>query len=189
MEIEGTKVILRDWKLSDVETFGYWQIGDHEWKAWDGPYYQSTDEEILKSLEDLKHKISSGPLPEIRTKLVIADLKTDKFIGTVNSYWISKETNWLAAGIVIFDPGFWGGGIGREALSLWINNLFRSRPEIVRLDLQTWSGNERMMGLATKLGFQLEGRFRNARIVKGKLYDSIQFGILREEWEQRLSHH
>lgn len=89
----------------------------------------------------------------------------------------------MAAGITIFHPEFWGQGIGKEALALWIDFLFRYRPEIARLDLQTWSGNERMMNLAEKLGFKLEGRFRKARIVDGEYYDSIQYGILREDWK------
>jgi putative hydrolase of HD superfamily len=39
-----------------------------------------------------------------------------------------------------------------------------------------------MMKLAEKVGFTLEARFRNARIVDGKYYDSIGYGILKSEW-------
>lgn len=39
-----------------------------------------------------------------------------------------------------------------------------------------------MMKLATKLGFQEEACFRKARIVKGEYFDSIGYGILREEF-------
>lgn len=40
------------------------------------------------------------------------------------------------------------------------------------------------MRLAEKLGFKLEARFRNARIVNGSYFDSIGYGVLREEWER-----
>jgi len=50
--------------------------------------------------------------------------------------------------------------------------------------LRTWSGNEGMMELAAKMGFKEEARFRKARIVKGQYYDSIGFGLLRDEWEK-----
>jgi putative hydrolase of HD superfamily len=183
VEIAGKKILLRDWLPRDVEIFEKWQLGDHEWKSWDAPYYRTSDEEVGKSIEILTSKIAKNDFSNPRYRLVIADLQTNQFIGIVNSYWISQETNWLAAGIIIFEPKFWGGGIGREALTLWINYLFSARPELVRLDLQTWSGNERMMALASKLGFKLEGRYRNARRVNERLYDSIHFGILREEWE------
>ena len=44
-----------------------------------------------------------------------------------------------------------------------------------------------MIKLAKKLGFQEEARFRNARIVEGKLYDSIGMGTLKTEWHENLS--
>jgi putative hydrolase of HD superfamily len=67
-------------------------------------------------------------------------------------------------------------------LRLWCDHLFATVPEFARLDLRTWSGNERMIKLARKLGFREEARFRDARIVKGETYDALAFGILREEW-------
>jgi len=39
-----------------------------------------------------------------------------------------------------------------------------------------------MIRLALKLGMIEEARFRNARIVLGNYYDSVSYGILREEW-------
>lgn len=38
---------------------------------------------------------------------------------------------------------------------------------------------------AEKLGYQLEARFRQARIVNGRHYDGLDYGILREEWARR----
>lgn len=183
IKLIGNKLILRDWKIDDIAVYAKWQLGEQEWKKWDGPYYQTSDEASLERLKALEAKILANNFANPRNSLVIADLKNDLLIGTVNAYWISEETNWLAAGIVIFDPQYWSHGYGREALSLWINNLFTERSNLKRLDLQTWSGNERMMNLAAKMGFKLEGRFRQARIVNGQYFDAIQFGILREEWD------
>ncbi len=185
INIEGKQIRLRDWILNDLEAYQFWQLGEHAWKDWDGPYFQSTDSERIDHIKSLGEKIVHGDFSTPRTKLVIADRENDILVGTVNSYWISKETNWLASGVVIFDQKLWNKGIGKEALKLWIDYLFEVRPEIVRLDFQTWSGNKGMMALASKLGFKLEGQFRKARIVKNEYYDSIQFGILREEWASK----
>ena len=68
---------------------------------------------------------------------------------------------------------------------MWAEYLWMSYPEIVRLDLRTWSGNAGMMRLAEKLGFTQEARFRKARIVDGVHHDGLGYGILREEWEAR----
>jgi putative hydrolase of HD superfamily len=104
----------------------------------------------------------------------------------VSRYWISEETRWSAQGIAIYDPAMWRTGIGYEALGLWTDYLFQECPDWVRLDLRTWSGNPGMIGLARKLGYREEARFRRARIVDGAHYDGLGFGILRTEWAVRF---
>lgn len=52
--------------------------------------------------------------------------------------------------------------------------------------MTTWSGNERMIRVAEKLGMQLEGRIRKVRFHEGNYYDSVRMGILREEWESAM---
>jgi aminoglycoside 2''-phosphotransferase len=42
-----------------------------------------------------------------------------------------------------------------------------------------------MMRLAEKLGFREEARFRDARIVENAYYDSVGYGTLRREWQER----
>jgi RimJ/RimL family protein N-acetyltransferase len=109
-------------------------------------------------------------------------LETDgKIVGTVSYYWEHKESNWLEVGIVIYDPAYWNGGYGTEALRIWIDYLFTSLP-LVRIGLTTWSGNSRMVRSAEKLGMKMEGCIRKCRLYKGNYYDSIRMGMLREEW-------
>lgn len=45
-----------------------------------------------------------------------------------------------------------------------------------------------LMGSAEKCGFILEGRLRKVRYYQGDYYDSMRYGMLREEW-QSLPHH
>ena len=115
---------------------------------------------------------------------MIAD-EQNAYIGQVSWYWISEETYWPAVGIVIYDPAHWGQGKGYEALGLWSDYLLKAEPKFARLDLRTWSGNHGMMRLAEKLGYQLEARFRNARIVNDAYFDGLGYGVLREEWFSR----
>ena len=115
----------------------------------------------------------------------IADRAADTLLGTVGWYWIGKETNWLAIGVALYDPTTWGKGIGYQALGMWCEYLWAAMPQIVRLDLRTWSGNHGMIRLAEKLGFQREACFRKARIVGGEYYDGLGSGMLREEWRER----
>ena len=89
----------------------------------------------------------------------------------------------MEVGIVIFNENYWGQGIGYTALKIWINEVFDQNLELVRIGLSTWSGNTRMMNLAEKLGLKKEAVYRKARIVDNKYYDSINYGILKEEWK------
>ena len=185
--IAGRKVRLRNVCLDDLETYRRWQEPGHAWQALDGPYYpKPTIEQVDKTIDLIKKRIAEGNWPSIPTRLMIADRQTDRFLGQVSRYWISEETRWSAVGIVIFDPGDWGQGIGYEALGLWSDYLFEQFPDWVRLDLRTWSGNHGMIKLAKKLGYQQEACFRQARIVDGAYYDGLGFGVLRTEWRAKF---
>ena len=108
----------------------------------------------------------------------------NKIIGMVNYYWENQKTRWLDVGIDIYDPDYWKRGLGTEALTLWITHLFNVF-DIGRIGLRTWSGNQRMMRCAEKLGMKLEGRLRRCRYYQGHYYDSISYGVLKEEWNER----
>ncbi len=175
--------MLRDFGTQDVETYGAWQRPGHEWQALDGPYYPRPDEAgVTRLLERLRERIAGGAWPTPRERLAIADLRSDALVGMVSRYWQSRETDWLSVGIVLFDPACWRQGLGYEALGLWCDHLWSVMPDLVRLDLRTWSGNVGMMRLAEKLGFRQEACFRKARRVQGRHYDGLGYGILREEW-------
>jgi putative hydrolase of HD superfamily len=142
-------------------------------------------ETIAAQIEKLRKAILDADWLVPRKQVVIADLATDRFIATTHWNWKLKETNWRNVGIDIYDPRHRGKGLGYEALGLWTEHLFDALPEIVRLGIGTWSGNLPMVGLATKLGFLEEARYRRAVIVEGKYYDAVGYGVLREEWKER----
>ncbi|HYF63664.1 MAG TPA: GNAT family protein [Herpetosiphonaceae bacterium] len=183
--LRGVQVCLRDWRLDDLAPLEHWIQPGREWKRWDAPYYpEFTPAEAADYVERKRRAIERADLPAARMNAAIARAGSDELIGMVNAYWESIETLWLTLGIVIYDPAAWGRGAGSEAFGLWTGYQFAARPEIVRLDLRTWSGNYGMIRVAQKLGFQEEACFRNARIVDGTFYDSLAYGILREEWER-----
>ncbi|MBC7871617.1 MAG: GNAT family N-acetyltransferase [Chitinophagaceae bacterium] len=180
--INGLQICLRDFVLSDLEILTSWLQGHPRWKELDAPYYPINAQQASEMIELRRTKIEAGNWPHPRFRLAIATLESNRFIGEVSRSWISQETDWPEVGIVIYDPDYWGCGIGYEALGLWSDTLFDGMPEIVRLDLRTWSGNHGMIRLAQKLGYQQEACFRKARIVKGDYFDGLGYGVLREEW-------
>lgn len=188
MILQGQKILLRDFERDDLPILRHWLLPGHSWQEYDGPYYPLlSPEEITAHIEKIAVRIDESNWANPRQRLVIADEETGELLGQVSRYWISQETDWIAIGIVIYSPEHWGSGRGYEALGLWSDYLFQEMPQIVRLDLRTWSGNQGMMRLAEKLGYQLEARFRRARIVKGQYYDGLGYGVLREEWQGRFA--
>ena len=184
VEVPGSKVSLRDWRPEDLELYSRWLAPGHRWQQLDGPYYaKPSAQQVRQILARKREAIEAGKLPTPRENLAIALRESNEFLGTVTRAWESRETNWLTVGLVVFDPAWWGRGIGYEALGLWSEYLFAGMPEIARLDLRTWSGNTGMTHLALKLGYTEEARLRKARIVDGKYYDGLGYGVLREEWE------
>ncbi len=185
LNFKGKQIVIRDWELKDAEDYIFWRQPGRAWQKFDGPYYsRMSKDKIIKLVDTLCTKVKTNTLEIPRNDLAVADLVTDKLLGRVSWYWESKETNWLCAGIAIFSPEYWGNGRGFEALGLWTDYLFKAMPQIERVDLRTWSGNFGMMRLAEKLRYTKEACFRKARIVDGQYYDSIGYGVLREEWNQ-----
>lgn len=157
----------------------------HAYHQLNGPYFEkSSSEKVEKEISDLRKKLIENSTDLDRKRIISND--KNEIIGEVSWYWKSKETLWMEIGIVIFDEKYWKKGIGYEALKLWIDFLFDSKKEIVRLGLSTWSGNLGMIKLSEKLGMKKEAEYRNARIVDGKYYDSISYGILRKEWSNKI---
>jgi putative hydrolase of HD superfamily len=188
LKLIGKKIILRDPKLSDLESFGYWMQPGHEWQKTDGPYYPRPSKEAIdEMLGKLEGAINAQNWPDLRQRFMVVDSLKNMVIGMVSRYWISEETNWPAIGITIYDPENWRKGFGYEALGIWCQYLFDNEPKFVRLDLRTWSGNIGMMRVAKKLGFTKEAVFRMARIVEGEYFDGLGYGVLRTEWEERYA--
>lgn len=178
LKLIGKKVIIRDWTKEDLDSYRHWNTGTHLWMHFDGPYYPKMTPE---QLEITINKISSNK--EQKKRFVIAELESNLFIGTISWYWQSQESNWKSIGLTIYDENNWGKGFGYDSLKLWVSHLFQTDNKLIRLDLRTWSGHKGMIKLAQKLDFREEARFRKARVVNGKYYDSIGMGILKKDWK------
>ena len=106
-------------------------------------------------------------------------------VGMVSKSWVDEATRWLEIGIVIYDDQLWGDGIATNALTKWVDTIFQEIDALEHIGLTTWSGNSAMMAVAEKLGFLKEGQIRKVRYYQGQYYDSVKYGILREEWTTR----
>lgn len=145
-----------------------------EWKKWNAPYYPHETKSFDKFLPIGRKWMSQQNVWAVEVDGILC--------GTVSYYWEHEASKWLEMGILFYEGGKWGKGLGTRTLKLWIDHLFNTMP-LVRVGFTTWSGNERMIRVGEKLGMQLEARIRKVRYYEGNYYDSIRMGILREEWE------
>ncbi|WP_438799888.1 GNAT family N-acetyltransferase [Alkalicoccobacillus porphyridii] len=169
-------MLMRPLKSEDMKR--YWELAykesNPEWKKWDAPYYEHQALPYESFLKDVSNHY-------MEQQDVFGLFVDNILIGTVSYYWEHEPSNWLETGIIIYDSSKWNEGYGTPFLKAWITHLFETLP-LVRVGFTTWSGNMRMMRLGDKLGMTLEARLRKCRLYQGTYYDSIRYGVLREEW-------
>ncbi len=172
--LKNEDIVLRQADSSELESLYLLATRDEKWTEFDGPYFPYE----TPTLEEFKDGYFKR-LCEGKSALVIE--VDGRAVGSVSFYWECKSTRWLEMGAVIYDSTCWSNGIGRKALKPWITHLFGTL-EIERVGLTTWSGNPRMMACAERLGMKQEALIRKVRYHQDEYYDSVKYGLLREEW-------
>ncbi|MBS4750001.1 GNAT family N-acetyltransferase [Granulicatella sp. zg-ZJ] len=166
--------------IEEKDVYHLWKIGfskaDMEWTKWNGPYFE--DYEVY-TFETFQKELSFYKNTDYCWGIYV----DDTLIGALFRHWEYQKTRWLEIGIVIYDENYWNGGYGTEALRLWIPKTFKDFPEIEHIGLTTWSGNKRMMRASEKLGLLQEACIRKVRYWQGVYYDSVKYGVLRDEWD------
>ncbi len=121
-------------------------------------------------------------LPKKKDQVHFAiDTRDGVHIGSVGLS-IIKRDNCAIFGIVIGDKRYWNHGCGTEAMKLVVDYGFR-RLKLHRIELDVYGYNARGIHVYRRLGFKFEGKKRERIRWKGKYYDEIQMGILRNEWQ------
>ena len=169
-EITGKIVTLRDTTADDLNDYRNWFKAGMEWTKWDAPWEEMSEDYATSFIDNLSKRIQRGA-QKLKTRLEIWVDNTH--IGWVSCYYIEINPESLAVGISIPEMSYWGRGIGREALEMWIQYLFQTRP-LEQIYCQTWSGNERMVRLALSMGFELIEGDRTVQ-VRGKPYKKLKF--------------
>ena len=176
---------------SDIEDDMRWHTLETKWKLWDEPweqdeafnreqFFESALQDLAK-LEDLKNE------SPFRWSLEI-DFEDGTHIGTVDTYMMDSDYRRVARqeisenqvyyyelGIAIFEPAYWNRGLGTQALTAYIQHHFENKHD--EIYLETWSGNDRMVKSASRLGFFICEVQEHLRIVNGRTYDGLIFKL------------
>jgi RimJ/RimL family protein N-acetyltransferase len=177
-KIEGKRVNLRTTIAEDIADYERWNNPKLLTWQFDGPYHKHN---LAGRIIQRRRWLKTDQAPPY-TFLEIETVDR-AHIGWVVFYFNVGLTTMPEIGINIVEDTYWNGGLGTEATLLWIDYLFQSR-DFHRIGFSTWSGNLRMIAVGRKLGFVEEARIRRGCKVKGKYYDRIKMGILREDWQR-----
>jgi len=182
----GYYVILRDWLASDVEPFIRW-LSQGEWRLFDAPWEglrsETTPEQAKRDREWFARQLEDEDKTWLKNRAVIATANNLP-LGWVSRYGEKDNPRVCKVGIDICEDAYLNRGLGTEALRLWVKHIF-STSDVHKVALETWSFNPRMIRAAEKAGFVREGCQREIQEWQGEWLDLVQFGILREEWEER----
>lgn len=203
MEIKYKDIILRDMREADIDDDIRWNTVETQWALWDAPWEM---EEELPKFDPAAYRERMGKhLSKLKTGLrwhFEVDTAEGDHIGGVNAYLIDSQCNWTSlqeaekrpgetfhrtVGLDVSESRFWGRGLGTQALAAFIQYYLNNG--ISELYLQTWSGNERMVHVARKLGFVECCRKVGIRQVRGGTYDGLTFRLDVEAFQAYLAEH
>ena len=180
---ENNLVRLRDRLPTDVDHYLRWMTTG-EWRYFDAPFDGILEEMTLEqktkfSVNFLEKLAADLPIP--RPTAVIELKDGNQPVGWVSRYGEKRFPDVYYIGIDICEDVHLNQGVGTSALRLWIDYLFENSAAH-KIECHTWSFNPRMMHVAEKLGFTLEGRELELITWNDHRQDRLRYGLLRSEW-------
>jgi RimJ/RimL family protein N-acetyltransferase len=177
-------VTLRDKSPADIEDYVRWNTVRTEWQEWDAPWEHTPSppgEDPLQGALQAKEtflKTMEKPLPPVRHRFEVEG-SGGVHLGWTNHYRAGEDKSLLAIGIDLPDVERGARGAGTIAFALHAAYRFLMDGG-AELYTETWSGNLRMIGLASRVGFVECARRVGCREVRGSTYDALRF-ILRPD--------
>jgi RimJ/RimL family protein N-acetyltransferase len=179
--ITGKRVRLRAITREDLPVFVGW-LNDPDVSRNISIYYvQSLEQEEKWFQDSLTH-----PVEEQALAIEIQDQDNWKLAGDVGFLNFDQHERSAELGIFIGDKTAWDKGFGTETMQLMVDYGFATL-NLNRIYLRVYETNPRGMRCYEKVGFQLEGRMRQAHYLDGKYIDVLLMSILKSEWiEQKM---
>ncbi|MEW6717864.1 MAG: GNAT family protein [Chloroflexota bacterium] len=174
--IVGDRIRLRAIEREDLPRFVSW-LNDPEVRAGLSLYLPLSLAEEEKWFEGMLEKT-----PDERA-LIIEIRNADQWIpiGNGGIFGINHRNRSAELGIFIGEKTYWNQGYGSEAVSLLLQHGFATL-NLNRIALRVFETNPRAIRAYEKVGFILEGRFRQAEFRNGRYIDVLYMSVLREEW-------
>lgn len=169
--LKGKNISLRPLKISDESLFFKW-LNDPKILQFIGFHLPVTEMQEKKWINDQSNKENS---PEIMFVIELA--KKQKPIGFCCLNNIRYKDRNAGFMVVIGENKFWNKNLGQESSQLLMAYAFKQL-NLHRLHTGVYAFNERSIKMLTKLGFEKEGRQKQAVFKNGTYHDIILFGMI-----------
>lgn len=132
-------------------------------------------------------KMQEAALDAIRRQeyvFSIVECTTNRLVGRCLLFSVDLVNRSAMLGILIGETDCWDRGYGSEASRLLLDYAFNLL-NLHSVMLGVFDFNQRAIHTYEKIGFQVIGRRRHARIIAGQPHDVILMDMLSEEFRQR----
>ncbi len=178
--LRGERVRLTAMRPDDAATLACWWDQGAFMRHYDStPAVARTEAQIAKSIEEHQTRAEAF-------LLAIRRSDDDALLGQLEFDGISWPHRTTFFSIVILDPEQRGQGYGQEALELGLRFAFHEI-NLHRVALTVFAYNTRAIALYERLGFVHEGTHREFLERDGQRHDMLLYGLLRGEWEGRVT--
>jgi ribosomal-protein-alanine N-acetyltransferase len=128
-----------------------------------------------------------GEQPRIRTQLAITLAGTSELIGNVGLRREGPDEPLADMGYEL-SPTHWGRGFATEAVRAMVDMGFGTWPGLHRIHAHCIAENEASARVLLRAGLRQEARLRDHQCFKGRFWDVLMFGMMRDEWTPANTH-
>ena len=178
--LESERIFLTPINEDDMDFHYFWDH-DRETQALDGGTHRPQNYENFR--KDYNKDVRNNDKAMVFSVILKED---GTLIGVIVLFHINYYARTCEWGLKLDKP-YRRRGIGREASRLLMAYVFEELG-FVRLQSGANHKNTASIRLQESLGFVREGVFRKARLVNGEYLDSINFAMLRDEYEKLYAH-
>ncbi len=179
--ILGQRIRLRPIEKDDLSRFVKW-FADPEIRS-----YLYTYKPISQAQEErwFERNLNAGDLQVWSIDGQPADMAVGPWvhIGSCGFHDVDWRNRSGEVAILIGARDYWGHGYGTDAMQTLVAWGFYTL-NLNRVHLHVFEDNLRAIRCYEKVGFQLEGRLRQANFYNGAYRDELIMSVLREDWER-----
>lgn len=176
---QGSRIRLRGLEPEDWQSFYNWNQDSYTQQYLDKIWFPGSQEMVRAWAKDKSLQKGEGD----QFFFVIEELSTKEVAGSINTHHCDKDNGHFAYGLGVIATKRQR-GYASEAILMVLRYFFQEL-RYNKVTVGIYEHNEASQILHQRLGFTQEGRLRSMIFQHGRYWDSIQMGMLREEFEER----